>query len=85
MTKIVNWCNINTKEDKKDLKPIELNIVLMKNGTVNEATEIVQEFEKVSLISLGKDIGYNYDLIACFEDDKEYTVLYWGHWNDGIV
>lgn len=86
MTKIVNFCNLNSKEEQKELKPIEL-VFLIDDRSISTNDSFYKDcnfFNYTSLV-LSKEVSkYPYDLIMCWGHPSK-KLLYWGHWNDGVV
>jgi hypothetical protein len=81
MTKVII---IGQQPEKKELKPIVFVYFLsFRNGA--EKTEVKpKSYENIELIS--KDfLGFGFDLMFSYFNDRNAGGLYLGHFNDGIV
>lgn len=85
MTKVI----IQGKQlnEKKELKPIEFVHEIIerkiKIGIYN-ASARPSEWKNIELISKGIDDNF-YDIMYCYNNDKSTGILYFGHFNDGVV
>lgn len=82
---IVLGSNNNTN---KQLKPIVLKGCVNYNllGIDHTIHNGVTDFLNVELICKGgKGNNYDFDLIFCYNNDRNQGYLYYGEWNDGVA
>lgn len=78
----------NNNNEKKPLKPIELKgcVKYDLSGINHNIFLGVTDFLNVELIAKGGERkNYNYDLILCYNNDRNQGNLYYGNWNDGVA
>jgi hypothetical protein len=80
MTKVII---LGEQPEKKELKPIEFVKYLSSDSEFMSNCSNPQKYKNIELIS--KNYFKECDLMFAYDYDREYGVLYLGHFNDGVV
>lgn len=76
---------IGGKSDKKKLKPIEFNSLLIGNSTIRKTDLSPKSYKYIELISEGYSPDFDV-MFAYFDTDyRAGGNLFLGKWNDGVV
>jgi hypothetical protein len=85
MTKVRDLTRPIEGEEKK-LKPIEFLLTIDHiNNTVIKAHRKPETFDCIDRIQNAEDNFFKMDLFAASDEGTKSTILYLGHFNDGVV
>ena len=80
MTKVII---LGQEPEKKELKPIEFKLKLDSNHGFTSCFGSPKKWENIELIC--KNYSTQYDLMFAFDSNRQYGMLYLGHFNDGVA
>jgi hypothetical protein len=80
MTKVIDYSGMG-EEVKKELKPIEFTHYLDEDLGWSQTLAKPIEYDVIKW--LGRIDSY--DMFCCFRKNKDYSMFYKGHYNDGVV